>query len=87
MTPVIEGANRPMIGSSHGPEFPTPGEVRLTRSAAQQLLRRDGGEKNRDPYKTILQAAMTLAEHPTVVGRSQVAAQKPRAAIEVTCIV
>jgi hypothetical protein len=28
-----------------------------------------------------------LAEHPTVVGRSQEAAQKPQAAIEVTCIV
>jgi hypothetical protein len=37
--------------------------------------------------KTILRAAMMLAEHPTAVGRPQEVAQKPQAAIEVTCIV
>jgi hypothetical protein len=37
--------------------------------------------------KTILRAAMTRAEHLTVVDRPQEVAQKPRAAIEVTCIV
>jgi hypothetical protein len=40
--PVIEGANRPMIGLSHGPEFPSPSEIRLTAFRRQrQLLTKD----------------------------------------------